>query len=235
MDNMLPMFFETLFGFAALFVLTKVLGKKQISQLSPFDFIAAIVMGELVGNALFDEKAGILDIGYVVILWGGLLYIFEIIRQKYKGTRYMLEGKPGIIIYKGKIIREEMKRNKLDIGEVLHLLRAKDTFSIQEVEYAIMETDGTVSVLKKSAYQPPTKEDLKVPPKDVNLTATLITDGEIIHDNLKELKLTVEWLYNEIEKQGYVKPDDVFYAEYEKDKPLYLQPYIKEQVRKDKK
>src|SRR5690625_667590 len=96
MNNMLPMLYETIFGFCALFLLTKVLGKTQISQLTAFDFIAALVLGELVGNALFDEKAGILDIGYVIFLWGSLLYIVEMITQKYKRSRFFLEGKPKI-------------------------------------------------------------------------------------------------------------------------------------------
>jgi uncharacterized membrane protein YcaP (DUF421 family) len=234
MQNALPMLWETLFGFVALFLLTKLLGKTQISQLTAFDFIAAIVMGELVGNALFDEKAGLFEIGYVVVLWGVLLYIVEIITQKFKGSRYVLEGKPSIMIHKGKLMREEMKKNKVDIGEVLHMLRAKDTFSIQEVEYAIMETDGTLSVLKKSAYQPTIKSDVNAPPADVNLSATLITDGEMLRDNLQELHLSIDWLYDELKKQGYEKPEDIFYAEYIKDKPLYLLPFIREQSRKDK-
>ncbi|MBM7601608.1 uncharacterized membrane protein YcaP (DUF421 family) [Virgibacillus halotolerans] len=232
MESMLPMLFETLFGFAALFILTKVLGKTQMSQLTPFDFIAAIVMGELVGNALFDKEAGLFEIGYVVVVWGVLLYMVEIITQKFKGTRFVLEGKPSIIIHKGKLIREEMRKNKIDIGEVLHLLRAKDTFSIQEVEYAIMESNGTLSVLKKSEYQPTTKADIKAPSADVNLSATLISDGEIINDNLQELHLSIDWLYNELKKQGYEKPEDVFYAEYMKDKPLFLQSFIEKQGRK---
>src|SRR5699024_3809524 len=107
MNNMLPMFYESLFGLIALFIFTKVLGKTQISQLTPFDFIAAIVLGELVGNALFDEKAGIFDIGYVIVIWGVFLYAIEIIAQKLKGSRFYLEGKPSIVIHKGNIMYEE--------------------------------------------------------------------------------------------------------------------------------
>lgn len=235
MTGMLTMLWETLFGFAALYLLTKVLGKRQLSQLTAFDFIAAVVMGELVGNALFDDKAGILDIAYVVVLWGSLLYLVDIITQKYKGSRYLLAGKPSIIIHKGKLIRKEMKKNKIDTGELLQLLRIKDVFSIQEVEYAILETDGRMSVLKKSQYQTSTKGDLQMPLADVNLSVTLITDGEIIFDNLKEMKLTEAWLAEELKKQGYEKAEDVFYAEYIKDKPLYLLPFIRKQTKNDKK
>ncbi|HLR69893.1 MAG TPA: DUF421 domain-containing protein, partial [Pseudogracilibacillus sp.] len=104
MSSMLPMLYETVFGILALFLLTKILGKTQISQLTAFDFIASIVLGELVGNALFDEKAGILDIGFVILLWGVILYAIEIVTQKFKGSRFILEGKPSMVIHEGKII-----------------------------------------------------------------------------------------------------------------------------------
>lgn len=226
MDNMLPMLYETVFGILALFVLTKVLGKTQISQLTAFDFIAALVLGELVGNALFDEKAGLLDIAYVVLLWGVILYVIEIITQKFSKTRHLLEGDPVIVIHKGQFIREELKKNKMDVDEVQQLLRAKDVFSVQEVEYAILETDGTISVLKKSAYQTPTKKDLNVAPAEVYLPTKIISDGEIIQDNLEEAKLTEEWLFEELTRQGFYTERDVFYAEYTEGQKLLVLPFV---------
>src|SRR5699024_2140374 len=164
MSNMLPMLYETVFGILALFVLTKVLGKTQISQLTPFDFMAAIVLGELVGNALFDKKAGILEIGYVILLWWTLLFIIYMITQKFKGSRFVLEGKPALVIHKGELIYEEMRKNKIVINELQQLLRMKDVFALQVVEYAVLETNGELSVLKKAEYQTPTKKDLNVAP-----------------------------------------------------------------------
>src|SRR5699024_6526528 len=120
MSNLLPMLYETLCGFTALFLLTKILGKTQISRLTAFDYIAALVLGEWVGNALFDEKAGIFESGYVILLWGGLLYIVEMVTQRFKRTRYLLEGKPAIVIHKGTIMRDVMKKNRIDIGELQH-------------------------------------------------------------------------------------------------------------------
>ncbi len=225
-DNMLPMLYETAFGILALFILTKVLGKTQISQLTAFDFIAALVLGELVGNALFDKKAGLLDIGYVILLWGVILYVIEIITQKFGKTRHLLEGDPVLIIHKGMFIREELKKNKMDVDEVQQLLRAKDVFSVAEVEYAILETDGTLSVLKKSAYQTPTKKDLNVAPSKVFLPTKLISDGEIIEDNLEEEKLTEGWLRDELSRQGFDKVEDVFYAEYTEGQKLLVLPIV---------
>jgi len=224
---MLPMFYETIFGIIALFLVTKILGKTQIAQLTPFDFIAAIVLGELVGNALFDKKAGLFDIGYVIVLWGGLLYIIEMITQKFKRSRFLLEGKPAIIIHKGELIYEEMRKNKIDIGELQHLLRVKDVFAIQEVEYAILETNGDVSVVKKAAFQNPTKKDLNVFPTEPQMAITLITDGEVLKDNLEEAGVTLEWLEDEIKRQKYRSIKDIFYAEWMKDTKLFILPYRK--------
>src|SRR5690625_2243864 len=159
MSNMLTMLYETIFGILALFLLTKILGKTQISQLTAFDFIAAIVLGELVGNALFDKKTGILDIGYVILVWGVILYIIEIVTQKFKGSRFILEGKPALVIHKGEIIYEEMRKNKIDMNEILHLLRMKDVFAVQEVAYTVLQAHGSLSVLKKPEFETAIKRE----------------------------------------------------------------------------
>jgi len=227
MSNMLPMLYETVFGFTALFILTKILGKTQISQLTAFDFIAALVLGELVGNALFDEKAGVLEIGYIILLWGTLLFIVEMLTQKYSRTRYFLEGKPSMIIHKGEIIYEEMRKNKIDVGELQHLLRMKDIFTIQEVEYAILESNGDLSVMKKGLFQTPNKKDLNVLPEEPEIAMTLISDGVIYYDNLAEIDKDEQWLIKEIKKQDYQSVDEVFYSEYLSNRELFILPYTK--------
>src|SRR5690625_665864 len=227
MSNMLPMLYETVFGIIALFLLTKLLGKTQISQLTPFDFIAAIVLGELVGNALFDKETGVLEIGYVILIWGVLLYLIELITQKFKGSRFLLEGKPSILIHKGHIIYEEMRKNKIDLNELQQLLRMKDVFAIQEVEYAILETDGLLSVLKKAPFQTPNKKELNVFPEEPQIAIPLILDGEMVKDNLAEADITEEWLLNEIERQGYDDIKDILYSEWLKNKKLFILPYKK--------
>ena len=214
---------ETLFGFIALFILTKVLGKTQITQITAFDFIAALVLGELVGNALYDKEVGIPQIGFAVILWGVLIYITEIITEKYKSTRGLLEGRPSLIIYKGNIDREQLKKSKLDINQLQHLLRSKDVFSVQEVQYAVLETDGTVSVLKASQYQNVTRGDMNLSPQAVPLPRTLISDGEIIWDNLEEISQNEAWLKRQLQLQNFNSPEDVLYAEYKEGEPqLFL-------------
>lgn len=235
MNNMLPMLYETVFGIVALFLLTKLLGKTQISQLTAFDFIAAIILGELVGNALFDKKAGILDIGFVILLWGVILYIIEIIRQKFKGSRFVLEGKPALLIHKGDLIYEEMRKNRVDINEVLQMLRMKDVFALQEVEYAVLETNGELSVLKKAAYQTPNKKELNVSPTEPQIAMPLIMDGEMVKDNLAEVNITEDWLLEELSRQNF-ELHEVFFVEWLEGEKLYVLPYrkIKEKDWKNK-
>ncbi|WP_226037628.1 DUF421 domain-containing protein [Aquibacillus saliphilus] len=218
-------FIETLFGFIALFVIVKVVGKTQISQLTPFDFISALIFGELVGNGIYDDEVTLKKIAFAVFLWGGLLLVTELITQKFKGTRAFFEGKPTIIIHKGQLNKEEMRKNKLDINQLLHLLRAKGAFSLKEVDYALLETDGSISILKKTLDQTPSRKDFNLLAEDVVLPMTLVTDGEIVWDNLHEAGLDENWLSAEFKKQNIISHKDVLYAEYKKGEALYVQTF----------
>ncbi|CAM3807990.1 DUF421 domain-containing protein [Cytobacillus oceanisediminis] len=212
-------------GYIFLFVMAKLLGKTQITQITPFDFISAIVLGELVGNALYDEKIGILEIFFAVAVWGILIYATETLTQKFKRARKLLEGEPSIVIKKGKIVYEELKKNHLDLNQLQHLLRSKDVFSIQECEYAILETDGTISALKKPMYASPTIQDFSLPLNTVELPVTVILDGEVVWDNLKSIGWDETKLNNEIKANGAVSIKNVLYAEWKKGKALHVQTY----------
>ncbi|MBM7657462.1 DUF421 domain-containing protein [Sporolactobacillus spathodeae] len=214
---------ELMIGFIALFSVTKILGKATLSQITAFDFISAIVLGEFVGNALYDKAIGILTILYTVVIWGVMIYIVEWITQKYRGSRAFLEGKPTIIIRNGRMDREAMKKEKLDINMLQNLLRHKDVFSVREVDFAILETDGTVSVLKKSKYDVPKNEDLQQPQKPVYLPVNIINDGEADYQNMKRAGLNEEWLMKELKRHHIDRIQDVFYAEWKKDEGLYLE------------
>ena len=223
MNTYLTMILEIVYGFFALFILAKVLGKTQISQITAFDFISTLVLGELIGNALFDKKAGILDITIVIVAWGILMYVTEWVTQRYRRTRSALEGYPSIVIRNGELNREQMKKDKLDMSQLQHLLRSKGVFSIEDCAYAILETDGSLSVLKKSNQAAPTREDLNLPQKQVLLPISLINDGEIMHENLKKANLTEDWLKQEIKKLDFNSIEDIFHAEWTPERKLFAQ------------
>ena len=102
--------FELIVGFFALLILTRVLGKTTLSQITAFDFISAVILGELVGNAMFDEQIGLSKILFGVVLWGSLIYITEMITQKFRKSRSFLEGGPTVVVYKGKIDYGQLKK-----------------------------------------------------------------------------------------------------------------------------
>nr|WP_246596273.1 DUF421 domain-containing protein [Bacillus alkalicola] len=206
-------------------LITKVLGKTQITQLTPFDFISALVLGELVGNAIYDKEIGAHFVLYAVALWGLLIYLIEMLTQKIKKTRSFLEGNPAIIVQNGKIDYQQLKKNRLDINQLQSLLRSKNVFSIREVSYAILEPNGSISILKKSNYDTPTKQDINMSPKSVYLPTTVISDGKIVFDNLIEAGYSEEWLHNELNKQGIVNVKRVFYAEWLEGDSLYINTY----------
>ncbi|MCY9374992.1 DUF421 domain-containing protein [Bacillus sp. T17B1] len=222
MGDYLNVAIELVCGLVILFVILKFLGKTQFSQLTPFDFISALILGELVGNAVYDQEIKIKEIIYASLLWGLLIYLIELITQKIKGTRKFLEGEPNIVIHKGKLKYKMLKKNKLDINQLQSLLRQKGCFSIQEVEYAILETNGMVSVLPKADFDKPTRKDMNLPTKDVSLPITLILDGEIVFDNLVEAGVDEQWLKQSLQQHGVEKVEDVLYAEWHASQPLYV-------------
>ncbi|MFB1099608.1 DUF421 domain-containing protein [Terribacillus sp. JSM ZJ617] len=216
---------KVIFGFVGLFLLTKILGKTQMNQITPFDFIAAIAAGELFGNALFDPETGISHIAVALITWGVLMLVIEKLTQRFKRTRGFLEGKPSVIISKGEIQYKDMKVNKMDFNQLMHQLRSNNVFSLAEVDYAIIESDGSLSVLKKSEYQAPTRGDLKLKEQPNPLPISFILDGEIIEDNVINSGKTLDWLSQEVKKQGFDTVADVAYAEWTPTNGLFTRAY----------
>jgi uncharacterized membrane protein YcaP (DUF421 family) len=218
-------FFEIVGGYIVLFIIVRLLGKSQISQISPFDFISALVLGELVGNAIYDQDTGFTIIVFSIVIWGILIYITEFLTQKSRKLRYILEGRASIIIHKGKLDWKQMKRNHIDIDQLQQLLRDKGVFSLQEVEFAILENNGGISVLKKAEADQPTLSDLKINGEKRTLPFTVVSDGEILNKNLQAAGVDEEWLYKELKQLGIRTPEDISYAEYVPGKEIFIQKY----------
>lgn len=221
--NFISISTELLVGFIALLILTKMLGKTQITQITPFDFISSLVLGELVGNAIYDKNINAFTILYTVFLWGILIYFIEWITQKFRGTRNILEGSPSIVIRDGKIDRNMLKKNKLDINQLQNMLRQKDIFSLCEVKYAIVETSGTISVLRKEEYLQPTRGDLNLPSLVNSLSITFISDGKVDWGNLNEAGFDEMWLENTLKTYDINSPEDVLILEWNKENGVFLQ------------
>ena len=134
-----------------------------------------------------------------------------------------MNGEDIIVIKKGKIIKEALKSCRMNIDVLLMLLREANVFSIEEVEYAILETDGSLSVMKTPENQSVVKSDMSIKTDPIkNLPREVISDGKVLKDHLKELNLSEEWLNNQLKKNNIDSAKDVFYAEVKSDGTLYI-------------
>lgn len=220
----LYIFVELGIGLIVLFAMTKLIGKTQISQITPFEFISALVLGELVGNAIYDKEVSVLQILFAVIVWAALLVGIEWIELKFLKLRGFLEGNPSIVVRHGMIDKKELKKNKMTINQLQNMLRQKNVFSFREVEYAILESNGMLTVLKKPEYDVPVRRDLGLTGRKVALPVTLINDGVVLEDNLKKSGYNMTWLEKQLRAQGYDKPEQVFYAEWDEERGMHIVP-----------
>ena len=210
-------------AFFGLWLMTKLLGKKEISQLTPFDFISSLMLSELVGNTIYDREVHFMMLIYALVLWMVLSLALEKIVQIFPWLSVPLSGRPDIIIRKGVIDERAMKRNKLDMHQVGMLLREQSVFSVKDVAYAIFETNGNLSVMKIASEDHPTREDIQLPERPVSLPRILIDQGYIQRDELREIGHDEEWLLLELKAQGIMRVKDVLYAEWSEVDGLYVQ------------
>ena len=187
----------------------RITGKKSISQLTSYDFAALMIMANMAAEPLaykISSKAflGSLTIALcaVVIGWMSLQKWF-----------YNFDAKPDIIVVNGKVDREALKRNRMNLPFLLSLLRLQGYARISDVEFAILEPTGNLSVIPKSQSRPVTPKDLKLETQYEGITLPLIIDGELQYNNLRFANLDTNWIIQEIKKHGAAGVEDVFVAE----------------------
>lgn len=214
---------ELVIGFFFLFIIVMIVGRKIINQITPFTFIAAIVLSELLGNALYDDNVGTFYIIYAMSLWGILLFIIEYLGRKYLFFRGIFQGKPTALIRNGIVDREALRKSKMNLNELQSLLRQSETFSVREVAYCYLESNGSISILKKPQYQKTTLEDFNLPGKPAYVPVTLIRDGQVLWDELKDLGHDESWLKLQLLAHNVSDYKDVFLAEWLENDGIFVQ------------
>ncbi|TWI57925.1 uncharacterized membrane protein YcaP (DUF421 family) [Halalkalibacter nanhaiisediminis] len=221
--NIVHLTVELVIGFFFLFIIVIIVGRKIINQITPFTFIAAIVLGELLGNALYDDNVSTFYIIYAMSLWGILLFIIEYLGRKYLFFRGIFQGKPTALIRNGMVDREALRKSKMNLNELQSLLRQSETFSVREVAYCYLESNGSISILKKPQYQKTTLEDFNLPGKPAYVPVTLIRDGEVLWDELKDLGHDESWLKWQLLAHNVSDYKDVFLAEWLENDGIFVQ------------
>ena len=209
---MLINFVRAIILYIVVFITTRLMGKREIGQLQPFEVVISIMIANLATIPMSDTGVPIVS-GLVPIM--GLLtmhLIISLLNLKSTKIRKILCGKPNIIINKGKIDEEAMEKERFDLSELEEKLREKDVFDIGDVDYAILETNGDVSVILKPEKQQPTAEDLNINPDFRGISYNLILDGDINYKNLKLLNKNEVWLREQIKKFNINNEKDVLIA-----------------------
>lgn len=223
--QLIQLIWEVPIIFFALLLLTRLQGKKAVSHLTYFDYITGIILGDIASSCLISDTTTLIQSITALALFGGLSIIASIIGLKNRRVRLMAEGEPISIIKQGKILEENTKKVRLDIDNLRMLLRKKDAFSVADVEFAVLETDGSLSVLKKAAKNTATREDLKLKTKQENPGIELIVDGVIDEQKIQEAKLTKKDIENILRQRKINSVSDVCYMEITGDGKMYIDLY----------
>lgn len=210
----------------ALFLLVALtMGKRHIGEFSVFDFVIAVTLGAVAGADLADPEvphaptvAAIIGLGLFQWLVSRL-----VISHRLAGKFITLD--PTVVMENGRIIVENLSKTRYSVDELLSHLRAKDVFDLAEVEFAILEPHGALSVLKRSQNRALTPSDLNTPTKYEGLPITILLEGQIQRDALHSLHLSDEWLYDNLMRMGYTGPEQVFLGQINTQGQLYISPY----------
>ena len=192
-----------------LFLVIKTLGKKQISELNIFDYIIGLSLGNIAAEMTVNDEITIME-GLASMTIYALFSLFvSFITSKSIMARRFITGFPIVLIDNGKISKEQLKKCKIDINDLMQDARESGYFDITEINYAIMEPSGKISFLPKAKYQPVTNNDLKLKVNESGLTSNLVIDGNIMKENIKAIGHDEKWLLTRLKKEGYNNVEDL--------------------------
>ena len=206
---------------AALFVIAKIIGHKQMSQLDFFDYITGITIGSIAAE-LATELEEPLNPLVAMIVYGVITVILTKLTSKLPKMRKFINGTPTVIMNSGKIYRKNLKKAKIDLSEFMVMCRQEGYFDLSDIETAIFEYNGRLTVLPVSTKRPLHPEDVNLKPTPEYISTEVIMDGRVLEENLKRMGLDSKWLQNRIKEQGFKNAKEVFLGVFDQNKKLTL-------------
>lgn len=211
--------------FFTLLILSRIMGKTQIGHLTFFEYITGITIGSIAGDLSTNLNVRPWPIFVSLIAWFALTLLTQWVAVKNQWTGKLLDGQPMVVIQNGQVLEGALRSLRMRFEDLGILLRTKNVFDINTVEFAIMEPNGELSVLKRSQNQPLTPADLKIPTEYKGLGVELIVDGEVMEQNLRNLNLNYGWLYAKLREQEIESPKQVFLAIIDSQGQIYFDKY----------
>lgn len=208
---MLISLIRALLLYTVVVIVMRIMGKRQLAQLQPFELVVALMIADLAAIPMEDTSKPLLSglVPIAALLLAELLLSY--LTLKSERIRAFVCGSPTIVIEKGKLNYEELKKQRLNLNDLMEQLRSKDIPDLSDVEFAILETGGQLNVIPKSNKRPLTPKDMNIEPPYEDIPYTFIMDGQIHHQNLAKANRDVSWLYQQLNKRN-LKTKDIFYA-----------------------
>lgn len=207
-----------------LYLITKIGGKKQLAELSFFEYVSGITIGSIAGEVIMGLEGNMSHGVLAIVIFGAFTYLHDLLGIKSKKFRDLVEGKSTVLIKDGKVLEENLKKEKYTIDELNSLLRQKNVFKTADVEFAVLEPKGDLSVLLKKELQPLTAKDLNLPVAPEKETYTVIMDGNVLNDQLASAGKNRGWLDIELVNLG-VTLDNVFLGQVDSYGKLTIDTY----------
>ena len=212
MSDFLNICFRTILVLIILFFITKMMGKKQISELNFFDYVVGITIGSIAADISLDIEKNMIAGIAALFIYGFISYIISFVSIKSILARRFFIGVPTILVEKGKIIESGLKKSKIDVNDLLMVARENGYFNLDEIDYALMEVNGNISFLPKEKEKPVTKKDMKIKCNNEGLTVNAIIDSKYMANNMKAINKDKEWLDHELKVNGYDNYDNILLA-----------------------
>ena len=206
-----------LLSVVALFVITKTMGHKQVAQLDFFDYVSGITIGSIAAELATELEKPYKPL-IALAIYGLVSLLLNLATHKFPRTRKFINGTPTILFSNGKLFRRNLKQAKLDLSEFMLLCREQGYFDLDEIETAIFEHNGKLSVLPKAKNRPATPEDLKIKAKPTHIGVEVIMDGRVMGENLSRIGRDGAWLSKRLKLQGYADAKGIFLAIYRPDR-----------------
>lgn len=222
--NILNFCLVTLASFGVLFLIAKLIGHKQISQLDFFDYITGITIGSIAAEMATELEQPWKPL-IAMVIYGGITLLLSVVSNKFPRARKYLNGTPTILMDHGKLYYENLKKAKLDLSEFMVMCRQQGYFDLTSIQTAVFEYNGKLAILPVSSQRPVTPNDLDLSPEQELLFTELIMDGRVLEGNLKRMGLDMAWLNKKLKEYHVQSPKDVLLAICDRNKKFVLYSY----------
>ncbi|CAM4195729.1 DUF421 domain-containing protein [Lacicoccus alkaliphilus] len=223
MEDIMSYFIKLTAGLIGVMIILRLLGPKELAQITPLDFVYALILGSIVEESLYETDTPFYHMLMMLGYWALLIYVIERFAMKNERFRRLTKGSAQMLINDGKIDKKVLDRNNMDVDEVRELLRMKGVFSLREVKHAIMETSGLLSIIRYADEEPPNRSQVMTDYRENSISYLFIDGGEIEYTALKAAGFDEDWLKRNIEEDAGASIKDIFIAEWNETEGFYIQ------------